>query len=129
MTCANENTEASRRGFGELDKFRGSSISCGVLCAVNLNKASGLKCGKRNSHFFTVTLLAHAVLVNHNYQDSLPTQYIFRAVPYICLQSTVHQAGFCSCFLLPLGTHWLISFFQSPVRHAAGGDTCLCSSS
>lgn len=72
-------------------------------------------------------LLAHIVLVNHYYRDSLPTQYIFRTVPYICLQSTVHQSGFYSCFLLPLGTHWIIFSFQCTARGAsssvAGGDS------
>lgn len=39
--------------------------------------------------------------------NTLPTQYIFRTEPYICLQSTVHQAEFYFRFLLPPRKHWL----------------------
>lgn len=52
--------------------------------------------------------------------NTLPTQYIFRTEP--CLQSTVHQTTFYSCFLLPLGKHRLMCFlFQCTVRRAESG--------
>lgn len=44
--CGKEKTGGG--GFRIFAKFRGSSISCSLISAVNLNKASGLKCGKKN---------------------------------------------------------------------------------
>ena len=50
--------------------------------------------------------------------STLPTQCVFRTEPYICLQSTVHQGAFYSCFLSPLGTRWLMRFLPCTVQPA-----------
>lgn len=97
----------------------GSSISSSVLAALNLNKASGLKCGK-NSHFFTAMLLAHIVLVNHHYPDPTPflhTTFLELSLIYVCNQLFITLL-FSACFLLPLGKHQLMCFFFFSPMHS-----------
>ena len=75
--------------FQNISKLWGSSISCSLLAAVNLNKASGLKCGKKYSHFSTVMLLTHIVLVNHHYWDQTPflhSAFLELSLIYVCNQ-------------------------------------------
>lgn len=89
-------------------KVRGSSTSCSAL---KLNKASGLKCGK-NSHFFTVMLLAHTELVNHHYWDRttfLRSAFLEPSHIYVCNQLFIRlPLTLASCWKMPFGKHWLM---------------------
>lgn len=60
--------------------------------------------------------------------NHLPTQYIFRPEPYICWQSTVHQAAFYSWDVLAnvflkqsaTGWHWyLCANVKAPLCHSS----------
>lgn len=86
-----------------------------VDAALDLNTSSRLKCGKKYTHFFTITtFLTRIVLVNHHYWEltpllhstSLELCFIYSMLAIYC------SSGFLFLLLLwcPLGIHWLTCF-------------------